>query len=188
MQTARNEIGEFLPDAKIIRLRGYTKKNKDYQKAKAAVEKWQDVPDLTDQEISSWLQAGGWIGAVVPENRLIIDIDDRQAGTIVENILLEHGLSWHEIKTPNGFQFIFNGQTDEEIRQIAKFYTSIGIKVDTRTALKGYIVWPTETTDQRYILKKSDEALSSVPRWLIPVKKVIESKYRVSYSGRREPK
>ena len=128
MQTARNEIGEFLPDAKIIRLRGYTKKNKDYQKAKAAVEKWQDVPDLTDQEISSWLQSGGWIGAVVPENRLIIDIDDGQAGLIVENILLEHGFSWHEIKTPNGFQFIFNGQTDEEIRQIAKFYTSIGIK------------------------------------------------------------
>ena len=172
MQTTRNEIGELLPDAKIIRLRGYTKKNKDYQKAKAAIEKWQDVPDLTDQEIDSWLQAGGWIGAVVPENRLIIDIDDRQAGLIVENILLEYGLSWHEIKTPNGFQFIFNGQTEEEIRQIAKFYTSIGIKVDTRTALKGYIVWPTETTDQRYVLKKSEETLSSVPRWLIPIKKV----------------
>ena len=172
MNTTRQAASELLPGAKMIRLRGYSRNNKDYQKAKAAINKWQDVADLTDQEIDSWLSAGGWIGATIPEDRLIIDVDEQQAGLIVENILLEQGFSWHEIKTPNGFQFIFNGRTEDEIRQISKFYTSIGIKVDTRIAHKGYIVWPTEQTDQRYVLKKSEEALSSVPFWLVPIKKL----------------
>lgn len=171
MMTTREAIEKILPGAKIIRLKGFNQ-NTDYQAAKRAVDKWQQAPDLTDQEVETWLGLNGWVGAIVPEGRLIIDIDDNQAGKIVRDILEEKRSSYHAIKTPNGYQFIFKANQNQEIKQIAKFYTSIGLQVDTRIAGKGYIVFPTEGTVNRYILQENEGELSEPPRFLLPLKKV----------------
>ena len=182
MMTTRSTVENILPGSKIIRLKGFNQ-NQDYQKAKVAVEKWQQAPDLTDQEIEDWLSVGGWVGTVIPENRLIIDVDDVAAGKIVEDILEEKQANYHSIKTPNGYQFIFKANPSQEIKQIAKFYTSIGIQVDTRIAGKGYIVFPTKRTVNRYILKRNEKELSELPRFLIPLKKVTTQEVYFPISG-----
>jgi putative DNA primase/helicase len=173
MTTARENVQELLPGAKIIKLKGYYK-NKDYKSAKTPIEAWQQADDLQDEEIGAWLDLGGWIGATIPTDRLIIDIDDQETGGIVDNILEEYGFFYHAIKTPNGRQFIFKESPGEEIRQIAKYFTSIGVQVDTRIAGKGYIVFPTDQTENRTITKKADGDLSDLPRFLIPIKRAAK--------------
>jgi putative DNA primase/helicase len=152
MTSKRETVQGLLPGAKIIKLKGYYK-NTEYKAAKTPIDAWQQADDLQDEEITSWLDLGGWIGATIPPERLIIDIDDRESGEIV----------------PNGQQFIFK-EPDEKIRQIAKYFTSIGVQVDTRIAGKGYIVFPTEQTENRIITKKADGELSELPRFLIPIR------------------
>lgn len=172
MTSIRETVEALLPGAKIIRLKGYFN-NKDYKAAKTPVNAWQQADDLTEAEIMDWLDRNGWIGAAIPDGRLIIDIDDQNSGEIVTDILEKYRLNYHGIKTPNGHQFVFKeiADRDQEIRQIAKFYTSIGIKIDTRIAKKGYIVFPTEQTENRYIFRKEIGDLSELPRFLIPRKK-----------------
>ena len=170
MTSIREVVQELLPGAKVIKLKGYYK-NKDYQSAKTPISAWQQAEDLSESEIENWLNQNGWIGAAIPPGRIVIDIDDQISGGIVENILEEYDLRFHMIKTPNGYQFIFKESNDQEVRQIAKFYTSIGIKVDTRTAGKGYIVFPTERTRNRFISKKANGDLSEIPRFLFPLRR-----------------
>ena len=178
MTSIRESVEDLLPGAKIIRLKGYYR-NKVYKTAKTPVEPWQVSKDLDDQEISDWLDRDGWIGAAIPENRLIVDVDDHEAGEIVGKILKEYRLNHHAIKTPNGQQFIFRELSDpnQEIRQITKFYTSIGIKIDTRLAGKGYIVFPTDRTENRYISRKDEENLSELPRFLIPLRRAAKQDF-----------
>ncbi|PFT70484.1 hypothetical protein COK81_34100, partial [Bacillus thuringiensis] len=61
-------IQEVLPHGKIIRLVGYTKGNRAYQKAKEPAGKWQ-TEALQDEQIQAWIQKGGWIGVRIPEGR-----------------------------------------------------------------------------------------------------------------------
>ena len=185
MTTTRENVQELLPGAKIIKLKGYFK-NKDYKAAKTPIEAWQQADDLQDEEIGAWLDLGGWIGATIPSERLIIDIDDHESGEIVDNILEEYGFFYHAIKTPNGRQFIFK-ESDEEIRQIAKYFTSIGVQVDTRVAGKGYIVFPTDQTKNRTIIKKAEDDLSDLPRFLIPIRRAAKHDFSfpISDQGNR---
>jgi putative DNA primase/helicase len=171
MTSIRETVEALLPGAKIIRLKGYFN-NKDYKAAKTPVDAWQQANDLQESEITDWLDRDGWIGAAIPDGRLIIDIDDQTSGEIVTDILEKYRLNFHGIRTPNGYQFIFTEIADQEIRQIAKFYTSIGIKIDTRIAKKGYIVFPTEQTENRFIFRTEFGELSELPRFLIPRRKV----------------
>jgi putative DNA primase/helicase len=172
MTSIRETVEELLPGAKIIRLKGYFN-NKEYKAAKTPVDAWQQADDLSEAEITDWLDRNGWIGAAIPDGRLVIDIDDQNSGEIVTDILEKYQLNFHGIRTPNGYQFIFKeiADQDQEVRQIAKFYTSIGIKVDTRIAKKGYIVFPTEQTENRYIFRTEVRDLSELPRFLIPRRK-----------------
>lgn len=178
MTSIRAAVEDILPGAKIIRLKGYYN-NKEYKTAKTPVDAWQQADDLEDSEIADWLDRNGWVGAAIPENRLIIDIDDQNTGEIVLDILEKNQFHFHAIKTPNGHQFIFkeNANQDQEVRQIAKFYTSIGIQIDTRIAGKGYIVFPTEGTENRYIFRKDASDLSDLPRFLIPLRKAAKQDF-----------
>jgi uncharacterized protein (DUF927 family) len=176
MTTSRETVQELLPGAKIIKLKGYVK-NKDYKAAKTPIDAWQKSADLNDQDIDAWLDAGGWIGAAIPSDRVVIDIDDHVSGEIVDNILEEYGFSYHAIRTPNGHQFIFKEAPGEDVRQIAKYFTSIGVQVDTRIAGKGYIVFPTDRTRNRMITKKTDGELSELPRFLIPIRNAAKQDF-----------
>jgi putative DNA primase/helicase len=165
-------VNEILPGAKIIKLKGFSIKNfsKNYNEAKTpAGGEWTYLE--SELEISKWLDSMGWIGAVIPENRIVADVDNSASGDLLKILLEREGIRFHCIKTPNGYQFIFKAseESTKSITQIAKFFTQIGVVIDTRTEGKGYIVFPTENTENRYILSQSEE-LDELPFFLRPIR------------------
>lgn len=171
---------EILPGSRFIKLRGNTRNNADYQKAKRPVGEWKHSPPMTDSEIHNHLNQGGWIGAVIPQNFILVDIDDSIQGELVKGLLEGENVHHHCIKTPNGWQFVFKAEQEEtkSINQITKFFTQIGVVIDTRTAGAGYIVFPTSNTQGRYIVTKSIEQLDELPHFLKPIRnsKMVKDK------------
>jgi len=164
-------INQLLPGSKIIRLIGYSRKNTDYSKAKHPAGKWRDTPSLTEDEIQTWTAAGGWIGATLPKGRFIIDVDTGTDGALLKELLEGESLSHHSIKTPNGWQFIFNAAESRtsSIHQVSRHWCAIGIKIDTKPPGKGYIVFPTDNTTGRELAAKSLNELDELPEYLHPV-------------------
>ena len=64
----------------------------------------------------------------------------------------------------------------QDIKQITKFFSQIGVVIDTRTAGAGYIVFPTNNTEGRYIATNSIDQLDELPHYLIPVRNTDKSK------------
>jgi len=169
-----SSVNEILPGAKLFKLRGYSSNNKDYSKAKTPPYgyKWKSEPGLNDEQANYWISQNGWMGAEIPEGRIVVDIDNIGQGDLVKELLESENIHHHSIKTPNGWQFIFKAeeQVTREIKQITKFFTSIGVTIDTRTAGAGYIVFPSSNTDGRYIASKSVNNLNELPSYLKPLR------------------
>ena len=187
---AKEMVDQLLPNAGIIKLKGYSKnnyrKNKTeeeiYKNAKVPASKKVDNKWVWDYlsngaDITEWIKAKGWIGTVIPENRIVIDVDHTISGELVKTLLDKEGYKHHCIKTPNGYQFIFKAseETTKQIRQISKWFSSIGVVIDTRTTGNGYIVFPTENTKNRYILSQAEE-LDELPSFLHPIWNTNDSK------------
>lgn len=179
-------VNEILPGAKIIKLKGFSKGNFDYSKAKTPVGKWKENWLLTDIEINNWISQEGWIGAVVPQNRIVIDVDDLVQGKLLKQLLEGENVHHHCIKTPNGWQFVFGAleEPTKDIKQITKYFSSIGVVIDTRITGKGYIVFPTKNTEGRYVVTNSLNQLAELPHFLKPIRdseqvvdKVTNEKY-----------
>lgn len=169
-------IQSLMPGSKVIKLKGYSGNNKDYSKAKHPVGKWKDSADLTDKDIESFLAKKHWIGATIPPGRIVVDVDDSGQGDLLKDLLEAEGINHHAIKTPNGYQFLFAKSDENKINQVTKFYTSIGIIIDTRTPGSGYIVWPTHNTEGRFILTQSLDQLDELPAYLKPVWNSVSTK------------
>ncbi|WOD63880.1 primase C-terminal domain-containing protein [Niallia taxi] len=167
------KVNEILPKAKILKLRGYSSKNysQKYDDAKKPTGKtWEYLE--SDLDISRWLASKGWVGVVIPENRIVVDVDENATGELLNKLLRKEGYLYHCIKTPKGFQFIFKASEESTklVKQISKYYTQVGVVIDTRTTEKGYIVFPAEKTENRYFLSQS-EVLDELPFFLCPVMK-----------------
>jgi hypothetical protein len=173
-------IQELLPNAKILPLIGYSNRNKkkDYKYAKKpAISGWneEDYKGLMPSEVEKNLAQGFWIGVRIPENYTLVDVDDNTHGGLLKELLESENIHHHCIRTPNGYQFIFK-YSDDEINQKVKYVTPLGIIVDYRIAKKGYIVFPTSNTPDRYILTSSIEGLDDLPTWLFPLWNAIKNK------------
>lgn len=105
-----------------------------------------------------WLDGGGTIGLWCPKGFVIVDIDDiGQAG------ILDRLTNTLKCRTPHGMHFYF--RTDKEIRQAVKAHTPIGLRIDTRTADKGYCVLPFGCSDREWV----DGELEDIPDWILPL-------------------
>ncbi|NWO14672.1 DUF927 domain-containing protein [Virgibacillus sp.] len=153
-----------MPGAKIIKLIGYSRGNNDYQTAKKAAEKWKDAESLNDDQINNWLEQGGWIGAVIPKGRYLIDVDDDIQGKLLKELLEGENIHHHAIKTPKGYHFIF--KESEGFTQYQGYVNGLGLVTDARKAGSGYEVFPTFNTEGRYIVSKSLEQLDEPPHYL----------------------
>lgn len=164
----------------LFPLRGYNN-NDDYQTAKTpAVKAWQKHEGINEDDYNNYIDRGHWLGLAL-KNTTVVDLDrvvNKDTGEIVQDghdtgklvtaTLRAMGYSFHAIHTPNGYQFIFNHT--EGITNNTKNVTSISVIADYRVKDKGYIVYPTENTDGRYFVNKSDKPLSDVPDFLKPMK------------------
>ncbi|MGG5739715.1 DUF927 domain-containing protein [Bacillus cereus group sp. IBL03679] len=168
MPSYTKRIQEVLPHAKIIQLIGYANGNREYQKAKCAVGKWQTTGTLQDEQIHAWIQKGGWIGVRIPEGRVVVDIDDKTECALLRELLDGEHIHHHAMQTPNGWQFIFCSETEQSRAQgqYQKYVNRLGLTQDTRAAEKGYIVFPTENTEGRYLVTQSLKGVDELPSFL----------------------
>ena len=158
--------------SKIIRLLGYANGNTDYDKAKIATEKgW---PPLSDAQIQDSLNKGHWIGGVIAEGYILIDVDNKEKGNAIHEGLLRTGYSFIAIETPNGYQFMFR-DTGKIKNQGAKKLTLCGIVVDFRLSHKGYIVLPTKNTEGRKVIQLPEKEPDPMPLCFLPVRGVKET-------------
>lgn len=141
----------FGTDSKFIRLRGRTYGNGDYQEAKKPVDKWQEAPPLDNRGIVSHIQSGGWLGFVIPQGYILVDIDEVVVGQAIYDGLLNNNIKNIAIKTPNGWQFFFQ-DTGAVRTQGAKMMTAGGFVVDYRLAGRGYIVMPLPSIEDREVV------------------------------------
>ena len=105
-----------------------------------------------------WLEGGGTIGLWCPQGFVIVDIDDQQQAEIMCGLT-----DTLKCRTPHGMHFYF--RTDSEIRQLVKAHTAIGLRIDTRTAGKGYCLLPYNCPDREWI----DGDIEMLPDWIAPL-------------------
>lgn len=110
------------------------------------------------QEAERWLSGGGTIGLWCPYGFVIVDIDDKEQAEILNRIT-----STLKCSTPHGMHFYF--RTDKPIRQMVKAHTPIGLRIDTRTAGKGYCILPFNCEDRFWI----DGNVEELPEWITPL-------------------
>ncbi|MCQ6301121.1 hypothetical protein, partial [Bacillus cereus] len=72
---------------------------------------WKVRHSFDNDQINGWLGLGGWIGGVVPKGIFIVDIDDSKECHFLRELLEGENIHHQIIKTPNGWQFIFKGET-----------------------------------------------------------------------------
>lgn len=105
-----------------------------------------------------WLDGGGTLGLWCPKGFVIVDIDDREQAEILNRLTRTL-----KCRTPHGMHFYF--RTDKEIRQVVKAHTPIGLRIDTRTADKGYCVLPFGCSDREWV----NGELEDIPDWILPL-------------------
>ncbi len=160
----------------IIPLLGYLGGNKDYQRAKAPIERsWtlSDYKGLNEEQAEEHIRRGGWIGLRIPSGYILVDLDNPDIGEWLRKLIEKINLRAHIIKTPNGWQFIFKDMGKVE-RQGAKVLTRGMLTVDYRLAGKGYTVLPTTNTEGREWINISLDGLSPLPNWLEPLRQAKE--------------
>ncbi|MGG0718374.1 phage/plasmid primase, P4 family [Robertmurraya massiliosenegalensis] len=156
---------------KIIKLLGFSSFNKeqDYNKRYTAAKRpfmkgWQqrDKPGLSASESDSWIREGGWTGLVIPNDYIVLDIDDQLEGELIYKALRKDQLNFHAIKTVNGYQFIFkdNGRIKIQNAAVLMACGSVG---DYRLSDKGQIVLPSINTKGREWIKIAEGELSELP-------------------------
>jgi putative DNA primase/helicase len=199
----KNELGilekvqAILPNARILKITGFSHENHLFYDRRTADDGEKTPYDLakepikgqkwtyftSEASVSGWIKAGGWIAAVIPKNRIVVDVDDNTTGKFLKTLLDGESLKHHSIKTPNGFQFIFKAseETTKKIKQITKWFTSIGLVIDIRASGKGYIVFPTENTENRFILSQAENELDEMPAFLRPMKNSIPKQAEEEY-------
>ncbi|MEH7347545.1 phage/plasmid primase, P4 family [Gottfriedia acidiceleris] len=168
----REMVNEILPDAQLIQLNGFAKGNTDYSLAKVTHQKGytkEDFQGLTDKQADLKVMQDHWIGTVIPKGYIVVDCDNAREGEKVYKILSDQDVAFNAIRTPNGYQFVFSHNGDQ-FKQAVKWYTTLGITIDTRNAHQGYIVFPTENVKGRIILKRAERELDEIPHYLIPRK------------------
>lgn len=166
----------FGSEAKPILLRGSIRikdkktnsyRNPEYTEMKQSFStgwgvKERDSYTITEQEITEHIAKGGWLGLPLPKGYISVDVDNIVNGKYLSEYVLPNlGFDYHEMQTPNGYQFIFKdtGKAKNDSRCLSWG----GIMVDYRTE-KGMIVLPLgERTEGRIWAKTDCEDISPMP-------------------------
>lgn len=118
-----------------------------------------DANLYTAEQAQNWLAVGcTTVGLWCPEGFVFVDIDDVEQAKILDKLT-----NTIKCRTPHGMHFYF--RTSKQVRQAVKAHTPIGLRVDTRTAGKGYCLLPYNCNDREWI----SGSLEELPEWLVPL-------------------
>jgi hypothetical protein len=134
---------------------------------------WRDEASCEPNQIRSWW-SGTWreanIGAVVPRDVVVLDVDPRHGGdAMLEQLEAEHGTLPRTLTavTGSGGQHLWFATDDADaLRQGGN---TLGRGLDTRCAGRGFVVIPCSVhrCGARYRWARGDKAIAAAPAWLI---------------------
>ncbi|MBR5823766.1 MAG: hypothetical protein IKY67_06455 [Paludibacteraceae bacterium] len=146
--------------------RGYIETN-----GKKAVEKFKGRTDFKTYEQVERLQ--GFAG-VLSDRAIVIDIDDYDQSEILMNIVEEMQLRCRVYETTRGKHFVFYNTSVDTCKTRTKL--ALGITGDIKIGLKNsYEVLKIDGVERPIIYDKfEDEDYEELPKWLLPVKTMID--------------
>ncbi len=123
---------------------------------------------IVDAECAEdWLKAGGWIGMIIPEGFVVVDVDDMTDAETIESILQSSDLKYSQVNTLKGKQFFFKGNLN---KQSCAKWCGLGLQVDYRLGGKGQIILPESEPEIRsWAIKLDLENMDELPKWLEPI-------------------
>lgn len=157
---------------KALRCKGYSYLNpeKDYKKAKAPFDTGftsENYPGLSLQECTAWISNDGWLGWVIPEGYVALDIEDSWIIGLLENMFKKHSINPGVHKTNNGRHFLFRIPKEVKISGDSKGSCQLGFNVTYRIGGKNYLILaPTSKREWLKWIELKD--LSLLPKKLMP--------------------
>lgn len=167
-----NLIENYLrQDLKIVRCIGYHRQynhNKDYRKAKAPLPFETGFTDTNFssaslQDLQAHLDAGGWIGIVLPHEVVVLDVENVSATSYIEVLLKSVGINPGIHLSNNGKHYFF--KCNQNIPGTSNGFTRAGVPVTFRN--KNYIV-VAPSNDRRWFRQLPFNDLPELPADLLP--------------------
>lgn len=119
------------------------------------------------------------IGWVVPNAFVVVDIDNIKDAKKVYDVLSSLSIKFSYMRSKKGAHFIFKNTRDVGVG--AGNICALGIKIDTRSKEKGYIILPHNDTDRKWGNITSD--VDDIPYFLMPLEGL---KREVGFAGMKD--
>jgi putative DNA primase/helicase len=110
------------------------------------------------------------IAWLVHDDYVVIDVDIKKHANRLYKIIKGEGIKCHVFRSRKGAHFVFREREGFPIPQVVNQYGAVGLKYDTRTTGKGYIVLPYKQDDRKWI-NVCEGKIDELPMWLYPQKK-----------------
>jgi len=159
---------------KIIKCKGYHpdyNPEKNYRKAKEPVGKWKEAEILTEDklyEFENWLNNNGWIGLVIPDSYVALDIEGEE-WTYIHDFFNLYDFNRLEHISNFGGHIIFK-LNNNKITNRSNIITKIGIILSAyRKGEESYIV-VSPSNNRRWVNDEIDfNSIDVLPTFLEPV-------------------
>ncbi len=159
---------------KIVKCKGYHPNynpKKSYKKAKEPVEKWKDTEPLNEdkiEDIENWLNEGGWIGLVIPDGYIALDVEGDDY-TFIHDFFSLFPFNFLEHKSNFGGHIIFKLGQNSKISNKTNIITKVGVVLSAyRKGEESYIV-VAPSNDRKWLTDINFENIDILPTFFEPV-------------------
>lgn len=172
-------FGKLFPRSKFVKLSPFNEEelhDEDTRKrGKTPIDGRGLNHPLTLGEAQNWVIDGGRVGWIVPNNIIVIDIDNKdhpKSAAMLEKVLYMKGIKFWSNSSKQGIHFIFKNTTEvmKGKGTFAGALTPLGIRADGRGSNKGYIILPVNDEKHREWKDWSNDEIDELPFFCRPLR------------------
>lgn len=174
-----NRFCEIFPKARFVKLPPFVEEEMFDEDTRKENKKPVDGRGLKHPlnvgEAKNWVTDNGRVGWIVPNNYIVIDIDNKdhpRSAQVLEKVLYLKGVQFWSNQSKQGTHFIFKN-TEEVMKGKGTFggnLTPLGIRADGRGSGKGYIILPVNDEQNRQWKDWSPEEVDELPFFCRPLR------------------
>lgn len=178
-----NRFCELFPRAKFVKLAPFNEEELHDEATRKEGKKPIDGRGLQHPlnigEAKNWVTDGGRVGWIVPNNYIVIDIDNHdhpRSAQVLEKVLYMRGVKFWSNESKQGTHFIFKN-TEDVMKGKGTFsgaLTALGIRADGRGSNKGYIILPVNDEQHRHWKDWSTDEIDELPFFCRPLRPAKE--------------